>query len=102
MGKHGGTLIATYWLSLPMLEIGREVLTAVLGSPPPPPDWGPMSLSQPGLMEGFLKEAGLTSTTTLDREYPFDMGKDEDIMFKMGCLPITTALMEATAGKPEK
>ena len=44
-------------------------------------------------------EAGFTSFSTSDAEYPFDMGDDEDMMFRMGCLPVKTALKEAAEAR---
>ena len=45
----GGVLIATYWVDVQFLKLLSEVMTAVIGSTPPPPPANPMSLAESGL-----------------------------------------------------
>merc|ERR1712232_635718 len=98
--KPGGILVATYWLDLRAMTLARQTLAAMLGSEPPMPERGPMSLSEPGLMESFLKDVGFRTFSTSDSAYPFELSKDEDTMFKCGTLAVQTALQKAVAEKP--
>lgn len=80
--KPGGTLIATTWNKVALMEQLRAVMTEVLGSPPPPPPMNPLSLKDPGLFESMLNDAGFTDIQTETHEYPFDMTNDPEIEFK--------------------
>ena len=61
--RPGGLLVATTWDRMDMLKISRDIMTAVLGEAPPPPPLNPMSLSEEGLFEGLVKDAGFTDVS---------------------------------------
>ena len=97
--KAGGTLVATTWDRVDILSISRDVMTAVLGKPPPPPPMNPMSLSEPGLFKSLLVEAGfdegeIKQTTST---YPFDLGDDKKFQFKVGTILLKDSIEELDA-----
>ncbi|KAK3280355.1 hypothetical protein CYMTET_11799 [Cymbomonas tetramitiformis] len=92
--RPGGTLIMTYWRQLIMLEICKTTMTAALGRTPPPPPINPLSLSAPGLVEEFCETAGFSSISIVEDEYPFDFGSEDEIIFKLVTLPVSSVLSE--------
>ena len=86
--KEGGTLVATTWDNVDILHCLKDVMTAVLGKPPPPPQFNPMSLSEPGLFNSLLLEGGFSASKikTVTSKYPFDLGTDKTMQFKMGTM----------------
>ena len=94
--KDDGVLIATTWDNVEILKISRDIMTEVLGSAPPPPPLNPMSLSEPGLFESLIVEAGfdkskIAQTTS---SYPFDLGNERDFQFKVGTILLRDKLDE--------
>jgi SAM-dependent methyltransferase len=95
--KPGGTLVATYWKNLHPIEFSKKVLAAVYRDGTVPPlSINPMSLSADGLCRDFLERAGFSSSriTTEVSEYPFDLGSNKDLVFKLGVLPAYPKLHE--------
>ena len=95
--RPGGTLIATTWDKTNMVNVVKDVMTAVLGKEPPPPPINPLALSEPGLFEGMLTDAGFTDVSTTTSTYPFDFGKDPAFQFKIGTLMVKDKLVELGA-----
>jgi len=95
--RPGGTLIATTWDKTNMINVVKDVMTAVLGKEPPPPPINPLALSEPGLFEGMLTDAGFTDVSTTTSTYPFDFGKDPAFQFKIGTLMVKDKLVELGA-----
>eukprot|EP00798_Chlamydomonas_sp_ICE-L_P028615 gene28615-31785_t len=73
--KPGGVMIATSWDKIDLVQLVRDIMAEVLGAPPPPPPLNPMSLSEPGLFENLMKEAGfdLNKIKQSTSTYPFNM-----------------------------
>jgi SAM-dependent methyltransferase len=95
--KPGGTLIATTWNRVGMMENLRAVMTDVLGQTPPPPPANPLSLKEPGLFESILEKAGFDQIETETHEYPFDMTKDPEIQLKAALMLAREKLDELDA-----
>jgi len=95
--KPGGMLLATTWDRLPMMELVRGIMTKVLGQTPPPPPLNPMSLSEPNLFEGMLKEGGFVNLESRQSTYPFVMANDHDFSFKMTTMLVKDKLGELNA-----
>ena len=94
--KDGGVLVATTWDNVDILKISRDIMTEVIGEAPPPPLNPIMSLSEPGLFESLIVEAGfdkskIAQTTS---SYPFDLGNERDFQFKFGTLLLRDKLDE--------
>jgi len=94
--KEGGVLIATTWDNVDILKISRDIMKEVLGEIPPAPPLNPMALSEPGLFESLIVEAGfekskISQTTS---SYPFDLGDERDFQFKVGTLLLRDKLDE--------
>merc|ERR1712216_433869 len=81
--KPGGTFIAAYWISSDYCAIGTDMLSAVLGREAPM--LKAFKLSESGLMEGMLKDAGYQSISTAECVFPFNLselsGDDADTLF---------------------
>ena len=95
--KPGGTLIATYWKTLQMIEFSQKVMKAIyLEGNIPAPSIDPMALSADGLTHSFLHTAGFHSNdiTTEQSSYPFDLGSDKDLVYKLGVMPVFPKLQE--------
>jgi len=86
--KDGGFLITTTWDTVDILNISRDIMTEVLGEVPPPPPMNPMALSEPGLFENLLVEAGFDKSNIVQTTstYPFDLGDEKDFQFKVGTI----------------
>jgi SAM-dependent methyltransferase len=92
--KPGGILFATTWDNLPILDLANGIMQGVLGVTPPPPPLNPMSLSAPGLFQSMLENTGFNEVVSHQRTYPFDMGKDSEVQFKMSTLLLKDKLTE--------
>ena len=86
--KPGGTCVATYWKELDVVELGRAVMGAVMGTAPPPlpPHANPLSLRDAGALDALATGAGFSVKASVTSDYPFDLGTDEDTQFKMATL----------------
>ena len=86
--KPGGTLVATYWKELDVVELGRAVMGAVMGTSPPPlpAHANPLALREDGALDALATAAGFRVTSSVTSDYPFDMGTDEETQFKMSTL----------------
>jgi SAM-dependent methyltransferase len=96
--KPGGSLILTYWLQLPMMDLQHATMETVLGAAPPPPAINPLTLSSRGLVPSELHKANFQDITTSVSEYPFEMGATDDEVFQAATLPIRGALQDLAAG----
>lgn len=95
--KPGGSLIITYWLTLPLMQLTRTTMTAALGKTPPAPAFDPLSLAAEGLVDKYLTQVGFSAAriTSQQSEYPFlAEDQDRDVVFKMFSLPVLSALTE--------
>jgi SAM-dependent methyltransferase len=99
--KPGGTLVATYWTALDVVELGRAVMGAVMGAPPPPPPphANPLSLREAGALDALATGAGFRVAASVTSDYPFDLGTDEDMQFKMSTL-LFKAQLSALEAEP--
>ena len=97
--KPGGLLVATTWDRVDMLKISRDIMTAVLGTPPPPPPLNPMSLSEEGLFKSLVEDAGFRDVVQTTSTYPFDFGPDKDFQFTVGTILLREKLDELDAWK---
>ena len=96
--KPGGSMVATYWLNLDMILLTRDIMRRVLGTEPPSPPINPMSLSEPGLFDSIAKQAGFVkSIQYVESTYPFDLGSDADLQYKMCTMIVKTKLDEMNA-----
>lgn len=84
--KPGGLLVATTWDHLDMLMLRSAIMESVLGFPPPPPEMDPMSLSQEGLFQQMVKDAGYLDIFQTTSTYPFNLGDDRELQFKMSTM----------------
>jgi len=92
--KPGGVMVATTWDRVDILKISRDVMEAVLGAPPPVPPLNPMALSEPGLFERLVTEAGFTEVTQSTSTYPFNFGADKGFQFNVGTILLKEKLDE--------
>mmetsp|Transcript_9750 Transcript_9750/g.16180 ORF Transcript_9750/g.16180 Transcript_9750/m.16180 type:complete len:315 (-) Transcript_9750:209-1153(-) len=95
--KPGGVLIATYWKKLQSVEFSQRVLEEIYrDGTVPPPSIDPMSLSTDGLCEEFVKTSGFLPChiITEQSDYPFNLGSDRDMIYKLGVLPMYPKLQE--------
>ena len=95
--KPGGTLIATYWKKLPMIEFSQSVLKAIYQDGIiPAPSINPMALSEDGLANTYIAKAGFSASHVSNQtsSYPFDLGTDKDLVYKLGVLSIYPKLQE--------
>jgi hypothetical protein len=92
--RPGGVLVATTWDRMDMMRLMSDVMTAVLDAPPPPPPVDPMSLSAPGLFEGMVRDAGFGDVACSTSTYPFDLGAEKDVQYKVGTMLITEKVEE--------
>lgn len=86
--KPGGVLVATTWDRMDLLSISCDVMEAVLGEPPPTHPLNPMSLSEPGLFEKLVLDAGFTGVEQTTSTYPFDFGTDKDFHLRLGTIMV--------------
>lgn len=94
--KPGGQLIATTWNRVKMMEKVRLIMDQVLGGTPSPIT--PLCLSEPGLFESMLAEAGYVNLASSTHEYPFDFTKDPGFQFKAAILPVRHVLEKTDGG----
>lgn len=95
--KPGGVLMATYWKKLQSVEFSQKVLEEIYrDGTVPPPSIDPMSLATDGLCEKFIMKAGFLShdIKTERSDYPFNLGSDRDMIYKLGVLPMYPKLQE--------
>ncbi|KAG1665490.1 hypothetical protein FOA52_009750 [Chlamydomonas sp. UWO 241] len=90
--KPGGTLVATYWVQLEFTELVRATMTAALGATPPPPDINPLSLREPGLVEGLMHKEGFVDARYSESTYPMELMGDADHVFNLGTLTVRDKL----------
>ena len=86
MPDNPGMLVATTWDRVDILKICKDVMTSVLGFEPPPPPLNPMSLSEPGLFNKMLQDAGFKDVSQSTSTYPFNFGDEKNFQFKVGTL----------------
>jgi SAM-dependent methyltransferase len=93
---NGGVIITTVWNDLPTMRLIRGIMERVHGegATPPPPPINPMSLSEPGLFEGMVEQAGFTDVRVSAHDYSFNFGSDPDLIFKQITMPVMTVLDE--------
>ncbi|KAG1665491.1 hypothetical protein FOA52_009751 [Chlamydomonas sp. UWO 241] len=96
--KPGGTLVATYWVQLDFMDLVRTTMTAALGAPPPLPDINPLSLKEPGLVEGLVEKEGFVGARYSDSTYPFELIGDDGLVFDLGTLTVRDKLKAMQAG----
>ncbi|KAA8490946.1 Ubiquinone/menaquinone biosynthesis C-methyltransferase UbiE [Porphyridium purpureum] len=101
--KPGGTLVTTYWRNVVIMKVSRAAMEAVLGAPPPTPDLNPNSLSEPGLVENYLTEAGFDAATyeLSESEYPMAL-EEQQFARKAALLPVWQKLLEMDAQDKDK
>lgn len=95
--KPGGTLIATYWKTLQVVELSRTVQKSIYQkSTVPAPSIDPLSLSAEGVTRAYLEQAGFApSLISSDQStYPFDLGNDKDLVYSLGALAMYPKLQE--------
>jgi hypothetical protein len=90
--KPGGTLVATYWLSLETIQLIQVMTTAMFGPAAPPLAMNPLSLCAPGLVEGLLAKEGFVDARYEDSTYPFVMDGGEDMAFDMSTMMLRDKL----------
>ena len=95
--KPGGLLVATTWDRVDMLKIARDIMTEVLGAPPPPPPLNPMSLAEDGLFASLVSGAGFEDVGQITSTYPFDFGAEKNFQFKVGTILLKDKLDELDA-----
>lgn len=98
--KPGGTLVATYWKNLTMMDIVKEVMTTVDTATPWVPPMNPMSLSEDGLVSNYLESAGYDKDTirTQQSTYSFVLpSENKDFLFKALTLVASARLKELQA-----
>lgn len=95
--KPGGVLVATYWVDVQFLKLLSEVMTAVIGSTPPPPPANPMSLAESGLFDQLAIDAGFNRCVTEYDAYPFNLGRDTDFQYKLTTMLVKDKLDELDA-----
>jgi len=101
--KPGGTLVATYWHSLDVFGLTREIMAAVLNGEPPLPPLNPMSLCEPGLFESLAKNAGFCGKIDfVQSQYPFDIGCDKDFQYKFVTMILKAELDKLNAHEVAK
>lgn len=68
----------------------------------PAPSINPLSLAGAGHFEALLADAGFAAADVAVRQgaYPFDLGVDDDVAFKMGVIPVLSALDALAAADP--
>ena len=87
--KPGGTLIATYWTRLRLLQLAGANMAGALGgpAPPPPANMNPLSLQEAGAFDAMCAAAGFAAApVSVTSEYPFNMGAEPDFQFKSATL----------------
>lgn len=96
--KPGGKLIATTWNRIRMMQKVTEIMQQVMGTKDiPKPPINPLSLSEPGLFEGMLMEAGYTNLEVTSHNYPFDLTADPELQFKAATMTIKAKIDELDA-----
>ena len=96
--KPRGVLIATYWRELSMMELMGDIMTAVLKKQPPTPTSDPLSLRESGLFENIVKNAGFKgSSEYINNRYPFDLGANPELQYKMATFFVKSTLDELDA-----
>lgn len=98
--KPGGSVITTHWIKLNFLQIVREILEGVLDLEPgkaPPLGIDPLSLSEPGLFDALASAAGFSITESSQTEYPFLLGDDPEVHYKLATMMIRPKLDELNA-----
>eukprot|EP00955_Chlamydomonas_euryale_P038840 351219-Chlamydomonas_euryale.AAC.10 len=91
----GGVLTATVWTEMPVVPFVGRVMTRVLGRAPPPPPINPMSLAEPGSLDGPLAAAGFEVLD--DRRCPLDFELprgDEEAAWKLATIMVNATLRE--------
>lgn len=99
--RPGGLFIATFWIDMPMMEINKVAMEAVLKAPPPPPEMNPLSLKEDGLFERMLKDAGFEVTEKRDSAYPLDFGP-LDGAHRLALLPSLNTLSALSAERADE
>jgi ubiquinone/menaquinone biosynthesis C-methylase UbiE len=94
--KPGGILVSSTWNSVPHLDMMTDMLERTFGVQKPP-TIDPLSLSEPGLLEGMLAAAGFVDMHVETSTYPFSMGSDPEFQFQAIALPMIEQLEEHNA-----
>ena len=96
--KPRGVLIATYWRELSMMGLMSDIMTAVLKKELPIPSAHPLSLREPGLFESIVIKAGFKGDSEyINSRYPFDLGSDPILQYKMATFFVKSTLDELNA-----
>jgi ubiquinone/menaquinone biosynthesis C-methylase UbiE len=96
--KPGGSLIATYWLSMPAGAFTRAAMNAVVSQKSTRPSThiiNPMCMSKAGVVTALAEQANFTDLSFTESHYPFNFGQDEATVFAMITLPIHDMIAEA-------
>lgn len=77
--KHGGYIAMVAWGRMEDCEFAATLKAVMACLPPPPPHGakGTFALSEPGMMEALLEQAGLTPYASGDVSCPFEYPDDE-------------------------
>ena len=98
--KPGGTLLSTHWSELNFFKISSEILEGVLEVGPgkgPPPGINPLALSEPGAFDALVTSAGFVINDHIKSEYPFNIGSDPEMQYKLATRFIKEKLDELGA-----
>ena len=98
--KPGGTLLTTHWTNLNFFKIAMEILEGVLDVEPskgPMPAINPLSLAEPGAFEALASGAGFVIRDRIDGNYPFNIGSDPEMQYKLATIVIKGKLDELGA-----
>jgi SAM-dependent methyltransferase len=95
--KPGGVLVATTWDKLEFLNLTKDIMRDVLGESPPAPALNPMSMHEPGMMEGLVEGAGFKDMKVAHSSYPFDMSSDPKFQYDMVTILVKDKIAELGA-----
>ena len=104
--KPGASVIFTYWKKLQIIELSNQVIQAMYQNRTfPQASVDPMSLSGSHVVQDYLVNAGFCADNIITEQskYPFDLGSDKEVVYKLGVLPIYAKLLDLKArGKDEE
>lgn len=99
--KPGGMFINAHWTRLDMMVLNKQIMDAVFDHPPSELPINPLSLSQEGLVEKYMTNAGFdTKIQTVVSTYPFPLSeKCPNEAFQVSTIPIHDILKEQAEKK---
>lgn len=97
-GTNAGTLITTTWNDLPLMRFLRDMMEHVTEEQGSPPPVNPMSLSEPGLFQSMVENAGFTNVVISEHAYTFNFGSDDTLAFKQATMPLLSTLDDMDSG----